>query len=63
MARLVVYTCENCGKKVEEIFNDTEEQPKSLEAACGCGGKLTKNNNDNLKDNCHRWSYLDRGGF
>ena len=60
MAKLVNYTCVECGENVEEIYNDTEEQLDELEDPCPkCGGTMKKNN---MKDNCHRWCYADRNG-
>ena len=60
MARMVGYKCEKCGKKDEEIFNDTEKKPEKLKRKCKCGGTLLK---ADRKDNLHRWSYMDRGGI
>ena len=59
MAKLVNYTCEECGDDHEEIFFDTEEAPEELSEVCSCGGTYRKNN---LKNNAHRWVYMDRNG-
>ena len=58
--KLVNYTCESCDKDYEEYFQDTETPPQELEEKCKCGGKLLINN---IKRNCHRWNYMDRGGL
>ena len=73
MPRMVGYQCEKCGHDDEELFNDTEEKPEVLDRKCTffwqdpetdetseCGGKLKKRD---IKNNVHRWNYLDRGGL
>lgn len=61
MAKIVEYVCLNeacCGSTVEDIFNDTEEQPKiHPELKCEhCGGQLTRG--DNIKNNCQVWKNI-----
>ena len=59
--KLVNYRCEDCEAEVEEMFNDSEEQPEYLEELCEkCGGFLKK---FNFKKNCHRVYIEDSGGI
>jgi hypothetical protein len=73
MARMVGYQCVKCGYDEEELFNDSEEKPEFLNRICTqdvsdpdtgetliCGGQLKKRD---IKNNCHRWNYNDRGGL
>lgn len=54
MAKLAEYKCVSCGKKVEELFSDTEEQPKYLEEDCpDCGGSMKRD--WNIKKNSQCW--------
>lgn len=57
--KIVGYRCEKCNKTYEELCNDSEKPAKILKT-CECGGKIVL---WNFKDNCHRWSYFDRGGL
>lgn len=60
--KLAIYTCDQCGKDIEEIFNDTEEQPDKLDKTCPlCGGFLLRGKN--WKNNCQVWKYNDGGGL
>lgn len=62
MAKIVDYVCENCEGVVEELFNDTEEQPKILDRVCPkCKGSLKRGLN--FKSNCQVWSWNDRGSI
>jgi predicted nucleic acid-binding Zn ribbon protein len=61
MPRMVGYQCEKCGHKDEELFNDTEKRPETLKRKCSeCGGKLKQHD---IKDNCQRYKFHDRGGL
>lgn len=62
MAKLVNYTCPICGQDYEEIFNDTEEIPDELYIICTKCDNAVIFKKNNMKNNCHRWSYLDRNG-
>jgi hypothetical protein len=58
--KLVNYQCNVCSKDYEEFFNDSEEQPRSLDYPCECGGELVV---FNYKRNCHRVYIEDTGGL
>jgi DNA-directed RNA polymerase subunit RPC12/RpoP len=61
MPRLVEYQCHNCGEVSEEIFGDTESQPKYREANCPkCGSSMIRS--WNVKKNSQCWRHNDRGG-
>ncbi len=61
MPRMVGYKCESCGHDDEELFNDTEDRPEVLDRKCPkCEGELKIHD---MKNNCHRWNYNDRGGL
>ena len=58
--KLVNYRCNKCHQEKEELFNDSEIQPKSLKELCKCGGKFQK---FNFKKNPHRVYIADRSGL
>jgi len=73
MPRLAGYKCEKCGHDDEELFGDKEKRPKTLRRRCKadwkdpktgeiskCGGKLKIND---IKNNCHRYKFLDLNGI
>lgn len=59
--KLVNYRCEDCFTDFEEMFNDTEDSPETLDDLCEeCGGKYIK---WNFKANDHVWKWNDGGGL